>query len=514
MIGRILLALSFTASLLIGFGFGSGFLPREKRHGAKMIVGIHPEREFQPVEFKSFAIVLYARNDAHWCERSLRSIFEQDYDAFRLLFVDDGSSDNTFERVQNFIIENQQEHRTILIRNETPIGCLPSLYRAAQHCLDKELILPLSAKDWLAGPSTLLSWNRAFQNPDIWIAFGRTILYPSYEFLDPPKWDVAKIEKNGYENFPLNSAHCFYSALFKQLSVENLFGTMTGYLSPLLELSGGRMKNVWEPVSFLNETLATSNDPKQVAGKHAPIPLKPLDQFPKSISNERQEADVVLFSSNQPMQLYAALESVQRNITGYGRIIAIYWADPSSVYGYEQIKSAFPQFTFLPQGKEFKRSIYKTLFDSSADYLLLSSDENLVKEPLDLRFCTEMLAKTRADGFYLHLNRPDQAMPLSDGIFAFNPLDQNHPISLDMGLYRKKELKSFFTSVRYEDFKDILAKWKTFSKNSICLSFAQSKTIPMPTLISQEELLSKFNQGLKIDLEPIYRGEHPEYITR
>jgi hypothetical protein len=275
---RVLFLLALAASAFLGFGMGAGLLPSKfiSKSGAKLISGIHPDLEFPLIENKSFTIVLVAQNDFDWCERSLRSIFEQDYEHFRLILVDDGSVDGTLERARHFITENAQEHRAIVMQNETPCGFGASLHRAASHCLDREIIVPLSARDWMVGPSVLSHWNRAFQNPDVWIAFGRSIGYPSYEFREPPCFDFKKIEKKGWSHLPFNSykSHCFYSALLKQTSPPHL---RSNYLLPVLELSGGRVKNVWESVCFVNETQPSCHsEPPTITESLEPLQALPL----------------------------------------------------------------------------------------------------------------------------------------------------------------------------------------------------------------------------------------------
>jgi len=281
-----LLGLFSTAAL--GFGFGAGFLPRNSSHsrsGAKIVSRIHPERTHPVTDYKSFVIVLYAYNDADWCERSLRSIFSQDYENFRLLLIDDDSSDQTMERVRDFIVASSQQHRVILMQNESFCGFSASLSRAISHCHDFEIVVPLFAKDWMVDSSVLSQWNLAFQNPDVWIAFGNTICYPSYEgrVLMPCR----EIRKKGWDAFVLQngSSHAFYSALFKQLSMQNV---QSNYLLSLLELSGGRVKNIEALLCFDNMT-------KRSVGfetKGERTSLKPLPAFPKHFGNESLDAVV------------------------------------------------------------------------------------------------------------------------------------------------------------------------------------------------------------------------------
>src|SRR5690606_10170904 len=155
-------------------------------------------------EHKSFVIVLYAHNQAHWCKDALHSIFEQNYDHYRVIVVDDGSIDGTEEIAKNFILENHQDEKVIFIQNESCLGPVASLYRVIDNCLDREIIIPLDAKDWFTTPHVLTRLNALYQNPDVWMATSSSIEYPAYQILE--------------EDGPV----CYYAALFKEIKLCDL----------------------------------------------------------------------------------------------------------------------------------------------------------------------------------------------------------------------------------------------------------------------------------------------------
>jgi glycosyltransferase involved in cell wall biosynthesis len=177
--------------------------------------------KFPIVEHKSFVVVIYAYNQALWCERALRSIFEQDYDHYRVILIDDSSTDGTQEKANQFIVDNNQDEKVILMRNETKMGQVGSLKRAIDTCLDREIIIPLDAKDWFSSPAAFNQLNAAYQNPDVWAAFGQAIDYPSYEIRDGVQIS-------------------YYATLFKQAGTP--------------EMSDSRARKIQEPIAFSNKT--------------------------------------------------------------------------------------------------------------------------------------------------------------------------------------------------------------------------------------------------------------------
>ena|SRR5579872_5863945 len=252
--------------LLVLAAGGAGYFTGKKQDPAP-VAGNGPEI-FPLTEYKSFAIVVYACNQAAWCERALKSIFEQDYDHYRVVFIDDASNDGTYEKTRDFIVESHEERRAILIRNEVRLGPVGSLYRAISGCLDREIAIPLDAKDWLAHPSVLTEINAAYQNPDVWFASGQAVQYPSYAKMDA-------------------SAECapcsFYSGLMKQiqledLTLENHFAlSKKAYLIPLRQLAGKRTALLQKPIAFDNAAtcLKEGEEPDRF------VSYAPLAEFPR-----------------------------------------------------------------------------------------------------------------------------------------------------------------------------------------------------------------------------------------
>ena len=187
--------------------------------------------QFPVVENKTFAIIVYACNQSPWCEKTLCSIFEQDYDYYRVIFIDDASNDNTVEKAKNFIIDQGEEHRVVLIQNEKREGLASSLQRAIDGCLDKEIALLIDAKDWFVHSSILSELNEAYQDPSVWLVFSSSIQYPSYHKADPLHPD----------------ASCsFYAGMMKQIQPNE------NYRSALREMAQGHIRCLSKPALFSN----------------------------------------------------------------------------------------------------------------------------------------------------------------------------------------------------------------------------------------------------------------------
>lgn len=543
--GRMFFFLCLIAAVCCGLWMGgkSPQIPAKVTFASS----IHPARSYPVTQNKSFVFIVYAYNQSPWCERALHSIFEQEYEAYRVILVDDGSVDGTVEKMQQFILDNQQEHRVLFVKNEHRLGPIASLYRMIDNCQEEEVILPLEAKDWLAHPQVLQRLNATYQNPDVWCTLGQAIRYPSYEIIDPPHLSKEQVEKEGYETLSLSVPSSFYAGLFKQIQLQDLFqegefaANHPSYLTPLLELAGGRMRSLFEPIAFENGASSSCFSNTRFSPKHH---YAPLAAFPKA-KEMVEKADILLFSYNRPLQLYACLESIQRYVTGTDRIYVLYRAsDEGFSLAYEQLKKTFPEVRFVSQGdqpkKDFKPWVNRILFQSPAKYVLFGVDDLIVKDFVDLKQCIHLTEKAGAYGFYLRFGRHirhcyqmgraqaiPESLPIGSGIYVWDvcraELDWGFPNNLDMTLYRKADLKEAFQKMKFNNPNGLESNWARDypPKQAIGLYFEQSKVVNIPlnivtvtgnphmNYLTPEELLVKFNQNLKIDIDPLYQIENP-----
>ncbi len=364
--------------------------------------------------------------------------------------------------------------------------------------------------------------------------------------LDYPSYDICN-----------QTQLAFYAALFKQirlwdLSQEGRFALAEeAYLNPIAQMAQGRVAHLPDILSFSNRLL-----PQPVQNTPVQSVYAPLNHFPEPVGS--QKADLLIFSFDRPLQLYACLESIQRYMTGVERCSVLYRvSSPQFAAGYEQLKNAFPEIQFIAQSgeakKDFKPNVIKIVFDSPSQYILFAVDDIIVKDFVDLRFCMEQMQKTGAYGFYLrfgkHIHHCYQtgqpqslppSVPIANGVFAW-PLelgeaDWGFPNSLDMTLYAKESLKKPFAEMKYKTPNSLEYNWANEypPTKAIGLYFERSKLVNIPmnvvgrtgnphmNYLTAEELLVKFDQGLKLDIEPFYKMENgsphidyiPEFITR
>ena len=69
-----------------------------------------------------------------------------------------------------------------------------------------------------------------------------------------------------------------------------------------------------------------------------------------SQANSKKTADLIIFSYDRPMQLFALLESIEKNVVGLNKTNVIYRSSNNEFeVGYEIVKKSFPTSNYVKQ---------------------------------------------------------------------------------------------------------------------------------------------------------------------
>lgn len=251
-------------------------------------------------------------------------------------------------------------------------------------------------------------------------------------------------------------------------------------------------------------------------------------------------ADLIIFSYNRPLQLYALLESLQLYATGIEQIMVIYRASDSEYKdAYGKVNADFGHVHFYCQKNapdDFKPLTLNCLNISLSNYILFAVDDVVVKDHVDINACIEQMEKYNAYGFFLRLGKnlnycyatySDQQLPqfiMDAGTicvwnFAGSEWDWGYPHSLDMTLYRKADLLGLLRQLDYyspNQLEHYLAMNADYSKKGICYQISKIINLPINLVqnytynncqhsYSPQQLLDLFNQGAKMDVKALYQ---------
>ena len=267
-----------------------------------------------------------------------------------------------------------------------------------------------------------------------------------------------------------------------------------------------------------------------------------------------ESVDLVIFSYNRPMQLYALLESCEKHVFGIEKIHVICRMDDAFISSYNEVWRRFPQAIVHLQGKrpheDFKSLLLTSVFQPhSAEYVMFAVDDIIVKGRVNLEQCVSMLEQSDAFGFYLRLgknitynynldcptpNPPGDEIDSQFFLWKFRDGTGSWRMitSVDMTIFRKRDLVWPLEQIDYMHPTSLETKWivlfKPLSYRGIC--YLESKVVNIPLNLvhpstarhmsgySAEELLRVFQQGYKIDIRDYeglqHNSAHTDYKPR
>ncbi|MBF6571350.1 MAG: glycosyltransferase family 2 protein [Candidatus Binataceae bacterium] len=212
---------------------------------------------------RKIAIIIPSYNNRQSYERNLSSVVAQDYHDFRVIYVDDCSSDGTGELVEQFIVDRNSGNLIRLIRNPVRVGALQNLYHAIHMCDDNEIVILLDGDDWFAHNGVLNKINEVYTNPDCWMTYGQYRSWPDNMIGYSKEIPSDIIDTNNFRENEWYSSHLrsFYAWLFKSIKMEDLIGPDGAFyqmawdqaiMFPMLEMSGPQAKFISEVLYIYN----------------------------------------------------------------------------------------------------------------------------------------------------------------------------------------------------------------------------------------------------------------------
>lgn len=499
-----------------------------------------------------FVVVVPSFNNEQYYRENLDSIFSQDYPNFRVIYINDASTDRTGELVQAYIKEHGLEKKCTYSENATNKKALYNLYYAIHSCKDTEVIVTVDGDDRLAHSGVLTRVSQEYKNSDVWLTYGQyTYNDGRYgatgccEALDP---EVVK--NNNFRKYKWCTSHLrtFYAGLFKKIKKEDLMQDGEFFsiawdlaiLFPMLEMAQERHKFISDILYVYNvETPLNDhklNHQKQLdTDRYIRNSLLPYSRL-QELRTPSPSLDLFIFSFDRPMQLYALLESIQVRMKGISHTTVLYRASDSEFEkAYETVKKDFKGINFCRHEgpHDFQKITTDLVKQSQATHLVFGVDDIIVTHECDLTECLTLFEKTQAYSFALRLGKnitscyaadiPGTAFPtfsqVTPTVISFKwgdaPYEWNFPHSLDMNIYRRSTVMNYISSNHqwHSPFYMENKWWGIKPENTLCLCFETSKLVNIPMNVvaldwnsrnmggSKYNLLKKFNDGEKINIE-------------
>jgi glycosyltransferase involved in cell wall biosynthesis len=131
-----------------------------------------------------FKIVIPSYNNEKWIEYNIASILNQTYNNYDVLYIDDCSTDDTYNKVVEIVgllpnwtvvrnSANKRRGHNVSPYNTDIIKFIDS---------DEDILVFVDGDDWLFEDETLLKVNNYYNAHNVWMTYGQYINYPSLEY--------------------------------------------------------------------------------------------------------------------------------------------------------------------------------------------------------------------------------------------------------------------------------------------------------------------------------------------
>ena len=231
---------------------------------------------------KPLVIITASYNNTQWCSKYFHSLVQQEYDNWIVIYIDDNSTDDTFEHIQSLAKEYHVEHKFIIIKNRQRYGHLYNQYTAIHTCQKDHIILIVDGDDWLANTHVFSTINKTYENENIWLTYGQ------FWYLKKNKKGFCRaippdiLARNTIREISWRTSHLrtFYAGLFQQIPYQDLLYQGKPFpkcvdvvtMFAMIELAGKHIK-------FIPDILYIYNDDNPLSYHHNPLPQKELEAY-------------------------------------------------------------------------------------------------------------------------------------------------------------------------------------------------------------------------------------------
>ncbi len=440
------------------------------------------------IKEKPLVAIICSYNNIKWVEKNLDSIFSQRYKNYRVIYVDDGSTDGTADFVENYIKQHALENKVTFIRNKKRLRKLANVYRAIHLCEDDEIVVMVDGDDWLANRSVFAFINKEYADANVWFTYGQYRNEPAQK---AEKWGFSE---KGYSRplpkrlkkrkiyracrFVYMHLRTFYAWLFKLIKLEDLIAAnIEGFEGDFYPASNdlamyypmAEMAN--QRVRFISKVLYVRNLFSDIVGFKIDSKLQRAASFEirkkcayaqrtKSAKDrlnrfQQAQADLFLFCNSNSAALAFSLNDISKQIKGINATYVFYVESTDNNKMVQELSQSFSYIQFIPYNpdklEELKERVREYLDNSScAHVLLLTSNVNIV-EQINAQELIHYLEQTVAQGFYLDRSEQEELVPrhvqINEDVCAWKlkigTKKWKSMLSIDGALYRKKDVRAW-----------------------------------------------------------------------
>lgn len=223
------------------------------------LIALHAQDPF-------FVVVIPSYNNEKFCKLNLDSVFNQTYKNFRVIYINDCSTDNTASKVEHIIGNYQKNGLKIdvkFINNSFRRRKMANMYNAIHSCNNCEIVVEVDGDDSLVDKDVLLYLSKIYKNPNVWATYGQfRRIDGRLGFCKEYPQDIIKNNKFRFYPGVASAPRTFYAGIFKLIKKSDLMlgknfipsAADIAYWTPILEMAS------LDHFKFISHVLYVYND--------------------------------------------------------------------------------------------------------------------------------------------------------------------------------------------------------------------------------------------------------------
>ena len=226
-----------------------------------------------------FKVVIPVYNSEKWIHKCIWSLFNQSYENWESVIINDASTDATLDSIKDFMkdIPDDQSYKKkkfrLLDRNVN-VGAMANIaYGSNLICdQDEDIIVLLDGDDWLASQDVLEYLNGVYQDKDVWLTYGNYNDVHGAPGLNASLNCPTQEYRNGSTYWATSHLRTYKYKIWKLVKDEDLKGPDGKYfamawdmaiLYPLIEMCGNSRIRFIEKVLYIYNNDNPINDYKK-----------------------------------------------------------------------------------------------------------------------------------------------------------------------------------------------------------------------------------------------------------
>jgi glycosyltransferase involved in cell wall biosynthesis len=208
-------------------------------------------------------IVTPTYNNEKYCIRNLKWMVKQNFTNWKMIIIDDCSTDKTKELIKEYIQTHHLSDKVLLIENSQRCGALKNIYTTVSNCDDNDIIVLYDGDDRWAHEGVLMRIAQEYSDDKVWMTYGSWQAYPTKAGGNCRALPKEIIKKAAFREYSFVTSHprTFYAWLFKKIKLEDFlykgeFFSVAWDLAimfPLLEISAnGHIRYIPDILYFYN----------------------------------------------------------------------------------------------------------------------------------------------------------------------------------------------------------------------------------------------------------------------